>query len=258
MGAVFSFAESKKYFASLKPAPLRAILDTNILASLTYEVKSDHEVVSYLISELSALGVEFFATVNTKQEFLDFHRRVILTENLIDIADAGSKVNIPKSAKLEIQSANASMKSKTAKSGGDPIFNDTQIKKIKAEFSAGNHSGHLGWLKFCEAYLNPKLSMIEDGLEEIAVTYLSPNEPAQASYFTAKLEWKEAVAMTKLAGQSMTDSMILNCLKNSICQVVITTDFDMGFAMLADKSLNKVAIVPDEMSKEFKHYHFNS
>lgn len=261
MGQVIPFSEVNGYIDSLhaSDAAVHAILDTNILAALTYEVKPNHEKVTDLMFQLESKGVGLFATVNTKQEFVDFHRRLLLTENLLDITDAHSKVKIHREAKQQIQRAHASIMSRHKTHGSDPIFSDTQIKDIKREFSAGSHSGHMGWLSFCVVYLKLQLLDIEQRLEDRGITYLSPNDSTQAAYFTTSpLRWPDAIGLVCHTGISMTDAMILNCLRSSTCQFVVSTDFDLGFAVLADATFNKAVVMPDDMCREFRHYHFGT
>lgn len=259
MGRVIPFSEASSYIDALhaSDSAVHAILDTNILAALTYEVKPNHETVTDLMFQLENKGVGLFATVNTKQEFVDFHRRLLLTETLLDITDAHSKVKIHREAKQQIQRAHASIMSRHKTHGSDPIFSDTQIKDIKREFSAGSHSGHMGWLTFCTVYLRSQLLDIEQRLEDRGITYLSPNDPAQASFFTTSpLRWPDAIGLVCHTGISMTDAMILNCLRSSVCQFVVSTDFDLGFAVLADTTFNKAVVMPDDICREFRYYHF--
>lgn len=259
MGQVIPFSDLENYMAGLQKGglPIRAILDTNVLAALTYEVKPNHEQVSTCILSLEKFKAATFATVNTKQESVDFHRRLLLTETLLDLVDVHTKARIPKEAKLAIQRAYAAVMSRQKTRGSDPIFSDSQIKDIKSEFSTGSHSGHLSWLKFCEEYLRAPLLEIEHELEDEGIVYLSPNDPDQAAYFTVTpLRWADAIELVCQTGISMADAMILNCLKSSVCQFVVSTDFDLGFAVLADTTLNKAVVMPDDMCREFRHYHF--
>jgi hypothetical protein len=107
MGRVVSFSEFDSYFARIRQAPnfvTGAILDTNILISLTYEVKANHdEVVQFFDDHLTPerdRGFRFFSTVSTRSEFLDFNRRLIMTERLRDVADEKSTLKIPARAKM--------------------------------------------------------------------------------------------------------------------------------------------------------------
>ena len=136
MGKVIPFSGIEKFVNELSKdnQPFRAIFDTNLLIAASYEIKDDHEKITTVLDELKRLHVECFATVTTKAEFMEFHRRLMLTETLIDLSDEGSRIKMPKAAIEEIKKAHASVKSKQARDGSDPIFNDSQIKKIKSEF----------------------------------------------------------------------------------------------------------------------------
>lgn len=258
MGSVVPFSQAKKFVQSLVTDAhvVRAILDTNILIAGTYEISKEYEPVSALLDTLKKLGVEFYATVNTRAEFMEFHRRLMLTEVLLDLIDEHSKIKIPNAAKSEIKTAYASIKSKQARDGLDPIFNDRQLKDIKAEFSAGSHSGHLGWLKLCELYLKGYISQVDATLEDRGVEYLSPNDPKQVHLFTQALDWPVAAAIVEKTGLAISDSMIMNALNSSVCDFAISLDFDFGFATLAD-SKSKSVVMPDHREREYRHYHFD-
>ena len=184
MGRVVPFSAADRYVKELagKGHSVRAILDTNVLIASSYEIKDTHEQVVDLLRKLDQLGVKYFATVTTKAEFMEFQRRLMLTETLIDLVDGHSKVKVPKAAVDEIRKSVASMNSKRARDGSDPIFNDAQIKSIKAEFSAGSHSGQIGWLRLCDTFLKGYVSEIEGQLHERGIVYLSPNDPGQEIY----------------------------------------------------------------------------
>jgi hypothetical protein len=64
-------------------------------------VKPNYEEITGLMFQLERKGVGLFATVNTKQEFVDFHRRLLLTENLLDVIDTHSKAKIHRGVKQD-------------------------------------------------------------------------------------------------------------------------------------------------------------
>ncbi|OFZ10696.1 MAG: hypothetical protein A2Z20_07935 [Bdellovibrionales bacterium RBG_16_40_8] len=78
MGRVLPFSQANDFVRAItaKGRTVRAILDTNILIASTYEISKDHEIVSALLISLAKLGVEFYATVSTRSEFMEFHRRL--------------------------------------------------------------------------------------------------------------------------------------------------------------------------------------
>ncbi|MGE3683323.1 MAG: hypothetical protein AB7G93_16485 [Bdellovibrionales bacterium] len=257
MGGVIPFSTAESFVARVAGAgkPVRAILDTNVLIAISYEIKDSHDEVAKLVRQLTAAGVAFFATVTTRAEFMDFHRRLMLTETLVDLVDGHSRAKVPRAAADEIKKSYASVKSKQARDGSDPIFNDSQLKAIKGEFSAGPHSGHLGWLKVCEVSLRGYVEQVEKQLADAGITYLSPNEPSQRQLFNGPLEWPAAASLVERTGLSVSDAMILNALNRSACQFAVSMDFDFGFAVMADQS-NKDVVMPDSIEREYRHYHF--
>src|SRR4051812_42297086 len=106
MGKVIPFSEAPAYLKSLrdKGAVQATILDTNVLVTAGYNVREGHDDVKRLLDALTSNDYRLLATVNTKAEFLEFQRRLILSENLLDAVDEFSKLKIPKSAKAKIQS----------------------------------------------------------------------------------------------------------------------------------------------------------
>ena len=132
---------------------------------------------------------------------------------------------------------------------------DVQLKKIKKEFSAGPHSGQLAWLEFCEEFLSGRLQELERDLRDSGIEYVSQNEPSQSHLFHTKIDWPEAMEISEKTGVSFSDSMILNAFQCSSCPFIVSMDFDVGYAVLADPRM-KDAIMPDRIANEFRHYHF--
>lgn len=260
MGRVIPFSEIKTYLGSLEKsgASKGAILDTNVLISSSYELSGDSEDVSKILDTLADSNYRIFATVNTRSEYLEFQRRLILTERLFDCIDQFSKIKIPAKVRAKIQTLKGSLKT-SVNSDSDKleVFNDIQIKKIKKEFSAGPHSGQLNWLKLCEIYLKNQIALADKDLFDREVEYISPNDPTQAGLFDKNLGWSEAIGICENSGTAFSDSMILNALKSSKLQFIVTLDFDIGYAALSDPNMKDV-VVPDRLYKEFKQYHFQN
>ncbi len=96
LGRVIPFSDLKKYLSNLKKAnaPKGTILDTNVLISSSYEPSPDSEEVSKILDILGDEDHRLFATVNTRSEYLEFQRRLILTEGLFDSIDEFSELRI--------------------------------------------------------------------------------------------------------------------------------------------------------------------
>lgn len=258
MGRAIPFSAIESYLSSIEKIDVckGTILDTNILISAGYEMRDSHHEVVNLWRALQQKNYRLFATVNTRAEYLEFQRRLILTENLFDMADPHSRVKMSSRAKAKIQTLKGSlMTSVAADSEKDEVFNDSQIKKIKKEFSAGPHSGQRNWLEICDLFLKNQIALADQDLVERNVEYISPNEPSQADLFNSSIEWNGAISICEKSGTALSDSMILNALKSSKLLFVVTLDFDIGYAALSDPNMKDV-VVPDKLFKEFKNYHF--
>lgn len=111
MGRVIPFSEIESYLSSIEKLDLHkgAILDTNILISAGYELRDSHQEVVGLWEILQKKKYRLFATVNTRSEFLEFQRRLILTENLLDMVDPQSKIKISSRARAKIQTLKGSL-----------------------------------------------------------------------------------------------------------------------------------------------------
>lgn len=257
MASVIRFSEFELYLKDLARRPdhnAGAFLDTNILVSMSYEIKKDHEPVLEILDIANEAGIRFYATVTTKSEFIEFRRRLLMTEALIDMADPHSKVRLTRAARAAIHSATATMRA-AVKRGSDPVFSDTQLKSIKRAFSAGEHSGSWGWLKVCHCILAGKLEAIESYMLKVGITYLSPHA-LDDSVFTSVPEWSQAIKISEATNVSIGDSMILNALGATRCPFIISLDFDMGYAVLG-RSIEKDVVMPDTTVNEYRYFHFS-
>ena len=259
MGTIIGFSQLSAYLNRLdKSDPVirkATILDTNILITFGYEIRNDHESVTEVLDLLSNSGYRFLATVNTKSEFLEFHRRLQLTEGILDMAE-DPQLRVSRAARAKIHALKGSLSTSVgANPERDRVFNDNHLKKIKKEFSAGAHSGQIGWLEICDAILAGHLSAFEQELLDSDVEYVSQNDPSQFDLFHAKIDWSGAITISEKSGASFSDSMILNAFQCSYCPFIVSMDFDVGYAVLSDP-LMKDAVMPDQLANEYRHYLF--
>ena len=260
MGKVIPFSGLPDYLARLRRTSSQSIqatiLDTNVLITSAYEVREEHGEVARMLDTLVSNEYRLLATVNTKAEFLEFQRRLLLTENLLDAVDEHSKLKVPKAARAKILSLKGTLSSTVA---SDPerdfVFNEPQLKKIKQEFSAGDHSGQNGWLELCDLFLAGRIQAAETELMGRGIEYVSQHEPSQKEIFDAKIDWPDAILLSEKTGASFSDSMILNAFRCSRCPFIVSQDFDVGYAVLADPKM-KDAVMPDRLAAEYRHYHF--
>lgn len=262
MGNVIAFSDLPNYLNNLAnkvPPELRAtVLDTNIVISWMYDQRDDNKAVTKILELLSKGGYRFFATVNTKSEFLEFHRRLQLTESLLSFVKEEAKFRVPTKARALLSSLRGTLNTSVkAEPGRDFVFNDSHLKKIKKEFSAGDHSGKMGWLEVCDIFLKGYLHTLEKELDDAGVEYISQHKSSQADLFHTLIDWPDAMSISEKSGVSFSDSMILNAFECSRCPFIVSMDFDVGYAVLSDPKM-KDAVMPDGIANEFRHYHFGS
>ncbi len=258
MGKIIPFSKVDTYIKSLKvnDQSKGTILDTNILISASYEARDNHDDVNTILDFLQENNYQLFATVNTRSEYLEFQRRLILTENIFDLTDNWKIFKIPQRARAKIQTLKGSLKTSYNNTPEkDWVFNESQLKKIKKEFSAGPHSGQKGWLELCNLFLKNQITLADQDLIERGVSYISPNNQSHYDFFDNSLNWASAINICERTGTAFSDSMILNALKSSKFYFILTLDFDIGYAALSDPNMKDV-IVPDALSKEYKNFHF--
>ncbi|OFZ20358.1 MAG: hypothetical protein A2Z20_12620 [Bdellovibrionales bacterium RBG_16_40_8] len=198
--------------------------------------------------------MRFFITVNTRAEFLDFFRRVTMTESLRDLVGESPRLRITAKAKAQIQYQSGLLK-RREQQGGDPVFTDNQIKAIKSSFSAGRFSGKSGWLAMCEEILTGRLDEIENQLNEFGVEYISQHIEQQKDLFNAEITWPPAKRLAEQSCMGFSDAMILNAAQCSRFPCIISIDFDIGYAALASAEAKDV-VMPDSVAEQYRHYHF--
>jgi hypothetical protein len=73
----------------------------------------------------------------------------------------------------------------------------------------------------------------------------------QKHLFDKIIDWPEAVEMREASDVSFSDSMILNAFQCSRCPFIVSRDFDIGYAVLADAQL-KDAVMSDRMARKYR------
>jgi len=112
LGRVIPFSEIEAYLSSIERIDKNkgTILDTNVLISANYDLRESQIQVAGLLDCLQRKNYRVFATVNTRSEYLEFQRRLILTESLLDMVDEFSRAKLPKNARAKIQTLKGSLK----------------------------------------------------------------------------------------------------------------------------------------------------
>lgn len=250
MGRIVAFSEFEDYLKKLSTQDFArgCILDANILISLTYEARDDREEVINFLDILALSGFKCFTTVTTRAEFLDFHRKLIMTENLLEALLPTSTIKLSSKARAKIQSE----KGQLTRSKG-PIFFDGHLKRIRAAFSENSDSEFDSWKKVCNLFLSGKISAIDEELQNLEITYVSQNEESQKDFFTKKIDWPEARRISEETCLGISDSMILNALQCSRFPFVVSADSDFAFAALSSIGIKDV-VMPDKAAERARSF----
>lgn len=98
MSNCLPFSEVDQYLSALKE-PKTCLYDTTLLISLTDKDHPFNEDAQFLHEKLVEYDAKIFVGVTARSEFIDYHRRVILTETLMDMLAPSSKWKISASVR---------------------------------------------------------------------------------------------------------------------------------------------------------------
>lgn len=259
MGRLVSFSEFDEYCEEVFRGQSFAkgtILDTNILVSLMYEVKSNHEeIVDFLDNKIVANEIACYTNVITTAEFINIFRRILLTEHLCDSIDEFSKLKFSKKSKYLIKRLYGEYKHRFDHEKKDIIFSESHLKQIRDTFTGGSHSGLKPWPELTKELLGNDLEKAYEAYEMVGINYISPNEEDQKHYFHKKMVWEDTIRVSSSSGLAIFDSMILTALDCSHFPFAVTADTDIAYATLADSKIKDV-VVPDSLIREMKKYKF--
>lgn len=250
MGKIVRFSKFKNYIKDLNDSgifPQGTILDANLIITLSYSPKKYHtRTIDFLNKEIYSRGIQCYTTVNTTSEFLEFHRRLLMTEGLRDSIDSASKLNLPNKKKQLIRAQSTMLYNREKNNKADPVFYDREIKKIREGFYESGEAGKKLWIYLCEAFVAGKLQLEFENLEKLNVKYISPNDKDQMELFIKEMTWANAINICSETCAGFSDSMILNALECTSFQFAVSLDSDIAFAVLSNSTMKDV-IMPDDL-----------
>lgn len=242
---IIRFSDFDNYVAKLNGA-LGCIVDTNFLISISDEDHHFHDDALFLYEKLSDFKIPIYITVTARSEFIDFHRRVIITETLMDMLAPSSSWKISQNIQAVLRSQRSWLRSQSG-SENLPLLTDQRIKICKKAFLPKTQSGQIGWVKLCEEYLKGRLlSEWEKIADALSLNYLDTKEVDNTTLFREDLKWENMYRISEETALGSSDAMILNLFNASIFTFLITSDYDLAYG-LAVSTQNKVAIIPDNI-----------
>jgi predicted nucleic acid-binding protein len=250
MGKVVRFSAFSEYVKELNQPISGTILDANVIIALSYTPKKYHtRTLDFLNKEIYSRGINCYTTVNTTLEFLEFHRRLLMTEGLRDSIDASSTLDLPNKKKQLIRAQSTILANREKNNKVDPIFYDREIKRIREGFYESGTAGKNLWKALCEAFLVGRLQREYVNMNNLKVDYLSPHEESQKTFFRRGLKWEDAIGICSETCAGFSDSMILNALESTTFPFAVSLDSDIAFAVLSNSSMKDV-VMPDGLIDE--------
>ncbi|MGE3758642.1 MAG: hypothetical protein AB7H97_12840 [Pseudobdellovibrionaceae bacterium] len=243
MGKCHPFSEIDIYLKQ-NGTPPGCLADTNFLIAISDRDHAFYEDAQFFFEKLVDYSIPIVVTVSARAEFIDYKRRVIVTENLMGMLAPSSKWKISAAVRSELMTQKGWIDNQ-GRGGNEPYLTDSRIKECKQTFLPKNHSGHIGWTEFCKEYLGGHLASSWDALvEQLDLNYLDMRADDAKDLFRKELHWDEMYRRCEETALGSQDAMILNVLDSSILPFVVTMDFDLAYGAIFSTK-DKAALVPD-------------
>lgn len=243
MGTAIPFSEVDLYLKSLSDSK-KCLVDSNFLIALSEEHHPFNEDAQFLYEKLAEYKVSIYCTVANRTEFIDFRRKMILTEALMEMQSPSSKWKISAAVRKELLSHKGWIDNQ-AKVDELPVLTDKKIKESKKAFLPKTQSGQIGWTELCKEYLSGNLLEAWSTLEEaIQLNYIDMRSDEISQLFNAPLEWAKMYSIAEDTGLGSSDAMLLNVLNSGVFSFIVSADYDIAFGVVQSKK-DKSVFVPD-------------
>jgi hypothetical protein len=222
------------------------LADTSFLISVTDQEHVHFEDARFLFEKLVEYRIPIYVSVSARSEYIDFMRRLVVTESLMDMLAPSSKWKIS-SAVREVLRSQKGWIDNQARSDAPPYLTDARIKLCKQSFLPKNHSGQIGWVEFCREYLSGRLhSAWSEIVEAMGLNYVDMRSTDSVELFQKPLQWEAMYRLAEESALGSQDAMILNLLDSSVFPFVVTMDFDLAYGVMLSTK-DKSALVPDNL-----------
>lgn len=245
MGQALPFSEVDNYIQKINSS-LGCIADTSFLIAISDKDNHFHEDAQFLFEKIVQDGIPVFATVTTRSEFIDFHRRVIMTETLMDMLVQTSKWKISSTVREVLRSQKGWIDNQ-ARTENDPYLSDYRIKKCKQVFLPKTESGQIGWVELCREYLSGRLRTAWGEIADVlSINYIDMRSDDSKLFFEKELRWDSMYKFAEATALGSSDAMILNLFDASVFPFVVTSDYDLAYGTILSTQ-EKIALVPDSV-----------
>jgi predicted nucleic acid-binding protein len=247
MSQIYRFSDFYKLYEEFPSVKNGFLVDTNFLISLTYDLSVFNEKSIELYQLLNEKGVSLFCNVNVRNEFLEVHRSIILTESLVSFyQDISLRELLPFELKGRLKSL-ITRRDKAAKYNKPPTkLSQTEIKMFAAELSAVEHNDKNIWDLICSTYLRNTLSQLWASIQnEFRVNFLSLRKNDHENYLVKEPEWEDAIKIIETYGIASSDAMIINMFLCTNFSFLITSDKEVANTIRSMNKQNKFPMFPN-------------
>lgn len=220
-------------------------VDTTVLFAQTYPLDPLHDDVEPIFELMTRTRTSIFTNINVRAEFLENHRRALISECLIDLLEEdGEKIEMSLAEKLKSHRTSFRKKVADQKSGKMEI---QQIKLFRRLLSSCDTPNGNSWEIFCRDRLSGQIERVWDAVEQESSLNLISLRSRDTDLVVAKPNWRDAVSIIGRHGLASADAMILNMFLCTKIPVLLTADMEMAEVAAMESQGQKLIFVPDSL-----------
>lgn len=244
MGRAVAYSDVDVFFQSVDGAK-GCLIDTNFLISLTEENHKFHDDSVFIYEKLAEYEIAAHTTVSARTEFVDYQRRMKMTETLMDMLSPASRWRTSEAIKKVLRAHRGWIDNQAAKDDL-PVLSDSRLKEIKQAFLPKTQSGQVGWIELCKEHLSGQLwNMWREVEDSLGINYVELRAEESKQFLETDLNWKNMFTLAEETCLGSNDAMILNVLNSSAFPFVVSADYDLAYGVM--KTGSKAILVPDSL-----------
>lgn len=255
MATILPFSEISKH-TNIKVDSRKVLIDTCALIAFSHGVSEFSDETEILFEVFKKEKFQAYTNVNIRSEFLDYQRRIIVTEALTNIAGQTQGLNSFSEVYKKLK-AHSALVHKKAKEGKPLVLNDSTIKLYKKLLSFEHGEIKNVWLKFCEDNLKNTLQKTFEIMEKVLkLQYLSVRKGEKSSEVTGEVLWDRMYEISEISALGINDSMIINMFESTNIPFLVTTDFDVVYSGAISNN-SQLIFCPDRIYQNYKTNFFH-
>jgi len=249
--ALWGYSELDTLLEAHPGAGTGFLIDTNILVSSTYDLDRFNEIAAECMDRLIERAIPLYCNVNIRLEFLEIHRRIVISDSLLDFEHRCTKALLPPHLASELTNYRNSYERRRKKRPDEPPLrlSDTEIKSFKfMMLKILGRNGDDLWTEFCQKYVGSQITELWNETERgFGLNFLSLRKEDQERHLHRKPDWDDVIRFMSNPGLSSSDAMIVNMFFASKFEVIASSDFDIAIAVKKSGLKEKHCLIPDEL-----------